>query len=138
TYNIGTEGNTIFSQLSELERRLTQEKYKKEYYSKLQEYLVREDFNEIVMPSGLGIDDPILNTLIENLIVLQAEKSRHLATQTEASPTVREVNRKINDLNVSIKEVLNNVNQNTDLLINDLESQISRIVSEFSRLLTRS
>src|SRR5690606_17207328 len=136
TYNIGAEGNTIFAQLSDLERRLSEERYKKQYYNQLQAYLVRENYNEIVMPSGLGIDDPILNTLIENLIVLQSEKSRHLATQTEASPTVREVNRKIADLNASIKEVLNNVNQNTDLVINDLESQISRIESEFSRLPT--
>ncbi len=136
TYNIGTEGNTIFSQLSELERTISQEKYKKEYYTKLQDYLVREDFNEIVMPSGLGIDDPILNTLIENLIVLQAEKSRHLATQTGASPTVREVNRKINDLNVSIKEVLKNVQENSNYVISDLESQMARIESQFSRLPT--
>lgn len=136
TYNIDTEGNTIFTQLSELERTLSQEKYKQEYYSKLQEYLVREDYNEILMPSGLGIDDPILNTLIENLITLQAEKSRHLATQTEASPTVREANRKINDLNASIKEVLKNVNQNANYIINDLEVRIAKIEGEFSRLPT--
>lgn len=136
TYNIGSEGNTIFTQLSELDRTLAQERYKKEYYNKLQEYLVREDYQEIVAPSGSGIDDPILNTLIENLIVLQSEKSRHMATQTEASPTVREANRKINDLNASIKEVLKNVTQNADFVIRDLENRMAKIESEFSRLPT--
>jgi len=136
TYNIGTEGNTIFTQLSELERNLSQEKYKREYYRKLQEYLVREEYGEILVPSGLGIDDPILNSLIENLIALQAERSRYMATQTDASPTVMEVSRKIKDLNASIKEVLTNVTENVDFVIRDLEGRISRIETEFSRLPT--
>ena len=136
TYNIGSEGNTIFAQLSELERNLSQERYKSEYYRKLQEYLVREEYSEILVPSGLGIDDPILNSLIENLIVLQAERSRYLATQTEAAPTVVEVSRKIRDLNASIKEVLNNVTENVDFVIDDLETRIARIEGEFSRLPT--
>lgn len=136
TYNIGAEGNTIFIQLSELEKTLSEEKFKQDYYSKLQDYLVREEYNEIIMPSGLGIDDPILNTLIENLITLQAEKSRHLATQTEASPTVKEVNRKITDLNASIKEVLRNVISNAAYAIDDLGKRIAKIEGEFSRLPT--
>src|SRR5690606_8619326 len=127
TYNIGSEGNTIFAQLSELEKELSQENYKREYYRKLQNYLVREEYGEILVPSGLGIDDPILNSLIENLIALQSERSRYLATQTEASPTVMEVTRKIRDLNASIKEVLQNVTENVDFVISDLETRIARI-----------
>lgn len=134
TYNIGSEGNTIFAQLSELEKELSQENYKREYYRKLQNYLVREEYEEILVPSGLGIDDPILNSLIENLIALQAERSRYLATQTEASPTVMEVTRKIRDLNASIKEVLQNVTENVNFVIRDLEARIARIEAEFSRL----
>src|SRR5690606_2363515 len=136
TYNIGSEGNTIFAQLSELEKELSQENYKREYYRKLQEYLVREEYEEILVPSGLGIDDPILNSLIENLIALQSERSRYLSTQTEASPTVMEVSRKIKDLNASIKEVLINVTQNGNFVISDLESRIAETEAEFSRLPT--
>jgi len=136
TYNIGTEGATIYTDLSLLEKTLAQEKYKKEYYHKLQEYLVREEYGEILVPSGLGIDDPILNSLIENLIALQSEKSRYLATQTVASPTVMEVSRKIKDLNASIKEILINVTENVNFVIRDLESRIAKTETEFSRLPT--
>jgi capsular exopolysaccharide synthesis family protein len=134
TYNITTEGSTIFEQLSDLERLLSEEKYKKEYYQHLQSYLIDEDYSGIVVPSGLGIEDPVLNRLIEDLIVLQSDKSRFLATQTENSPTVLEVNRKISDLNASIKEVLKNVAYNTDLLISDLEKRISKIEAQFGAL----
>lgn len=134
TYNIGEEGNTIFNQLSELERTLSQEQFKRDYYQNLENYLVREEYNEILMPSGLGIEDPILNTLLQNLILLQSEKSRFLATQTDAHPAVKEVTRKITDLNSSIREVLNNVNRNVNFSINDLKERISKIESEFRQL----
>jgi capsular exopolysaccharide synthesis family protein len=134
TYNITTEGSTIFEKLSELEKALSEENYKRDYYQNLQDYLVREEYTEIVVPSGLGIEDPVLNQLIGELIRLQSDKSRFLATQTPSSPTVLEVNRKIKDLTTSIKEVLNNVNRNTSLLISDLEKRISKIENQFGRL----
>ncbi|WP_114752673.1 GumC family protein [Pleomorphovibrio marinus] len=133
-YNLSSEGSAIFQELSALERELAQEEFKKEYYQQLGNYLIREDYNDIIVPSGLGIQDPILNTLIENLLRLQAEKSMHLARLTEGSPPVREVNRKIADLNRSIRELLGNVQQNAQLIIGDLRGRITRIEGEFSRL----
>lgn len=134
TYDISTEGSTIFEKLSELEKSLAEEKFKREYYQNLQDYLVREDYSEIIVPSGLGIDDPFLNKLIVDLMALQSEKSRFLATQTENSPTVIEVTKKIKDQNTSIKEALKNVNNNSSLLIQDLEKRIAKIESQFGKL----
>ncbi|MBS9524271.1 polysaccharide biosynthesis tyrosine autokinase [Litoribacter alkaliphilus] len=134
TYDMTQEGGALFGQLSELEQSAAREKFKRDYYKRLENYLVREEYNEIVVPSGAGIEDPILNSLIENLITLQSEKSRLLATQTEASPAVREVTRKIRDLNASLKEVLRNVDSNAEMLIRDLEARIAKIEGSFSRL----
>lgn len=84
-YNLSSESTTVFENLTEYERELRQEQFKRTYYQNLKEYLLRENYRDLVVPSGLGIDDPILNTLITNLLSLQVEKSRLLATQTEAS-----------------------------------------------------
>lgn len=97
-------------------------------------YLQREDYNSIVVPSGLGIEDPILNTLIANLLELQAEKSMHASKLTDISPPLREVNRKIKDLNLSILELLQNVDSNAQLLIDDLQERINKITGTFSSL----
>lgn len=133
-YDISSEGSTVFGRLSQLDNELAQEKLKREYYRNLQNYLVKEDYNEIIVPSGLGIDDPILNNLIKNLLELQNQKASLLTTQKEASPAVREVNRKLEDLNNSIRELLVNVDQNAAFLIRDLERRIGQIDLEFSKL----
>ena len=100
----------------------------------MKDYLVRENYNEIVVPSGLGIEDPYLNGLIENLLSVQVDRSRLMATQTELSPAVREANKKLDDLNKSIREILDNVDLNNQMTINDLEQRKKEIESSFRNL----
>lgn len=133
-YNLSNESNTVFGQLTQIETQLANETLKRRYYQSLKDYLVRENYNEIMVPSGLGIEDPYLNGLIENLLSIQVERSRLLATQTELSPAVREANKKLTDLNRSIREILENVDLNNSMTIADLEKRKAEIESSFRSL----
>lgn len=134
TFNLSSESSTIFNQLTEIESQLANENLKRRYYQSLKDYLVRENYNEIVVPSGLGIEDPYLNGLIENLLAVQVDRSRLMATQTELSPQVKETNKKLSDLNKSISEILNNVDLNNKMSIEDLENRKRNIESSFRSL----
>ncbi len=133
-YNLSSESSSVYERLIDYENQLSEEKFKRKYYQDLKNYLANESYQDVIVPSGIGIEDPFLNGLIENLLELQADKSRMLASQTEASPAVKEVNRKITDLNVSIRENLNNVDFNSNSLINDLEGRINEIERSFASL----
>ncbi|WP_297337032.1 polysaccharide biosynthesis tyrosine autokinase [Algoriphagus sp.] len=133
-YDLENEGTLVYEQLMEYETQLRQEEFKRSYYSKLRDYLVGENYRELVVPSGLGIEDPILNTLITNLIALQNRKSELLATNTSESPIVIEADRKIRELNESIREALTNVDTNSKFLIEDLKKRIEGIESSFRNL----
>lgn len=133
-FNLSTESSAVFSQLTEIETQLANEKLKRRYYNSLKDYLERENFNEIVVPSGIGIDDPYLNGLIENLLQVQVDRSRLRATQTEISPQVRETEKKLADLSRSISEILDNVDKNNAMVIADLENRRSQIESSFRSL----
>ncbi len=133
-YNLDAESSSVFSQLTDLESQLRQEEFKRRYYKSLGDYLVREQYSDLVVPSGIGIDDPILNSLISNLMDLQVEKSRQLATLTEQAPQVQGTNSKIRDLNRSLQEILKNVDSNSALLIQDLQKRITEIEGSFRDL----
>lgn len=133
-YDLGAESTSVFEQLTELEAKLQEEKFKKTYYQNLAGYLKSEQYNDLAAPSGIGIEDPILNTLISNLMDLQVDKSRQLASLTDQAPQVQATNNKIRDLNKSIQEILKNVDQNSGLLINDLQRRISEIDNSFRSL----
>lgn len=133
-YNLSSESSSVYERLIEFENQLTQERFKRNYYQNLKDYLTSENYTEVIVPSGIGIEDPFLNGLIKNLLELQTEKSRMLATQTDASPAVKEVNRKIVDLNKSIIENLENVDINSKSLMSDIQSRITEIESSFKSL----
>ncbi|MDX5337592.1 MAG: polysaccharide biosynthesis tyrosine autokinase [Cyclobacteriaceae bacterium] len=134
TYNLSSESSSVYERLMEYENQRTQERFKRNYYKNLKTYLTQENYQDIIAPSGIGIEDPFLNGLITSLMELQAEKSRMLAVQTEAAPAVIEVNRKIKDLNRSILENLQNIERNSNSLLNDLDNQIAQIDRSFSSL----
>ncbi len=133
-FNLSDESSTVFTQLTDIETDLADAQLKRQYYQRLKEYLVRENYNEIVVPSGLGIDDPYLNGLIENLLSVQVDRSRLMATQTELSPQVKSANQRLNDLNSSIREILANVDRNNQMTIEDLEKRRGLIEASFRNL----
>jgi len=133
-YSLSSESSSVYERLIEYENQLAQEEFKRTYYQNLKDYLANESYQDVIVPSGLGIEDPFLNGLIKNLLELQSEKSRMLASQTEASPAVIEANRKISDLNKSIRENLSNVDLNSIALIKDLRSRIADIDKSFASL----
>ncbi|WP_158859258.1 GumC family protein [Lunatibacter salilacus] len=134
TYDIETEGISAFKGISDLEKELGQEKFKRDYYKNLENYLLNEEYNEIIMPSGIGIEDPILNKLIQDLIRFQTEKSRLLATQTEASLYVLDISKKIREITISVREVLKNLNNNINFSIKEQETRLKKLEAEFSKL----
>jgi tyrosine-protein kinase Etk/Wzc len=134
TYDISSESQTVYTEITELERQLAQEKYNNQYYRSMQQYLSREDYGQIILPSGIGIDDPILNSLITELVTLQNEKSRLLNSQTEASPRVREATSKIRNTHQSLAELLKNMVVNSNELVANLQQRVNRISQQFSRL----
>ncbi|WP_234860435.1 GumC family protein [Mariniradius sediminis] len=134
TYDIAAESNTVFQQITSLEAELARERFNKDYFEELKSYLQNGNFEQIIAPSGLGISDPTLNSLISSLISLQSERSNLLFSQTEASPRVRELNRKIQDASSSILELIRNLSNSAQMKINDLEIRINSINRQFSRL----
>lgn len=134
TINLSAESSTYFQEITNLEKELSQEKFNKDYFDNLREYLVRGNYEQILAPAGLGIQDPTLNTLIADLVKQQSERSALLNTQTEASPRVREVTRKIEDTKSSLFEVIRSLSSKSQFRINDLEGRVGKIERQFTRL----
>lgn len=134
TYNISVESETVYQELTKLEGELSQEKFNKDYFENLKNYLARESYEQIIAPSALGIEDSNLNSLINSLIALQQERANLLFTQTEASPRVRELNRKIQETKSSLNEVLRSLANNTQFRISELESRMGKMENQFRRL----
>jgi tyrosine-protein kinase Etk/Wzc len=134
TYNISEESSSVYEQMTRLESELSQERFNRDYFENLRNYLVRENYDQIIAPSALGIQDANLNSLINSLINLQQDRSNILFTQTEESPRVKELNRKIQDTSKSLSEVLRSLANNTQFRISELENRMRKYESQFTKL----
>jgi uncharacterized protein involved in exopolysaccharide biosynthesis len=94
-FNLSEEGSQIFQRLQEFEKDRSQAEINLKYYQTLQNYINRDDIEEIVAPSIIGNTDPLLQSLVVGISELQAEKMRLSNNFSEEAPPMREINAKI-------------------------------------------
>lgn len=75
-FNLSEEGAVIFEKMQELDKERSQAELNLKYYQTLNDYLKNNAEGDLVAPSIIGVTDPLLNSLVESLSELQAERIR--------------------------------------------------------------
>ena len=78
-------------------------------------------------PSAMGIQDPLLNTMIMNLTSLYSQKTQVLATASERNPQISSINNQIIQTKQILIENLRNIITNSKLLIKDYKVRLTEI-----------
>jgi len=125
TVNISSEGQVIFSRLEEYEKSRALEQGKLKYYDYLRNYLSENrPAGEVVSPSTMGVQDPVLIALIQELGKLSGERNAMAVGTRRSNPYLEQLDEKIRLTNSAIRENLRNLVQNSQILIRDLEGRI--------------
>ena len=121
--NISAKGTNILSESVKLESDLNRQSATLDYYKNLQNYLDNSDGQELLIPSIAGIEDPIINTMVSELINLQNERARLSGVLIgDSFSYTRELNNKL-------KNLRSNLNENISNGISNIENQIRRVKS---------
>jgi capsular exopolysaccharide synthesis family protein len=125
---ITTQYRTLSDQRAEM---ITQRKY----YEYVLNYLTNnEDLINIIIPSSLGIQDQLLNSLMGELITSQAQKSNLIENNQERNPAVKKLSIKIENLKKTISENISYVLKTTEISLDELNKRISKMEAEISRI----
>jgi capsular exopolysaccharide synthesis family protein len=105
------------------------------YYRYILDYIQsNKDLKSIVAPSAIGIGDPLLSTLISQLISLKTERVAIEATTTKKNPVLQTLDDKINNIKQTLEENLRNIINGTELSLKDLNTRISEIEAKLELL----
>lgn len=105
------------------------------YYRAIQQYLEdNKSLDELVAPSSLGVQDVLLNSLINQLATLQIEKNTFLIEGSAKNPYLKEVEGKINNTQATLQESLQNVIANNQLSLSQVNGRIAAVEKEISAL----
>lgn len=114
-YNIidaDVQSSTYFGIISEADKEINSQLLSLSIADMLEGYLLnkRNEFNRVVVPSALGLDDPTLNGLVGNYNKVQLDRKQLVeANIPTGNPMVLELNDQIEQLRVSILENIRNI-----------------------------
>ncbi|MGM0408796.1 MAG: polysaccharide biosynthesis tyrosine autokinase, partial [Bacteroidota bacterium] len=119
----------------DLQNQLAELMTQKRYYDYIKEYNSdNSDDTQIVPPSAMGVQDPQLNNLIEELSVAQAKKDNLIQNNQERNPIVKRLDIQIKNLENTVSENIASAARRNEISINEMQNRIERIESEMSEL----
>ena len=130
--NLDMQASQIYNNLQVLEREKADMTVNVKIYKRLQDYIKGQidDPEYLAAPSTMGINDPLLNQLVRDLVTLSQTKATQLLTQTEQHPQIVKLNEQIVTTKKTLLETINNLVINAEMGLDEINKRIAKAVSE--------
>ncbi len=131
--DLSAQGQAIIGQVTFLENEKARLELEANYYDYLADYLEKESSGEIpIVPITMGITDPGLTRLVEELAQYQGQLSGRGAG--ELNPLQRNLDQRIRSTKESLRETLNGLRRANSLARSENQTQINRTNAQASSL----
>lgn len=105
------------------------------YYQYLYDYVSeREDLDEILMPSSMGVNLPMFNAAAGDLSNLIRERDALLKNSSPQNPYIKILNGKIEEFKESMRESMRSVLETTKSKLQQTEDRLWNLNEEFANL----
>ena len=124
-----------FYQVEKLEQEKAILELNNKYYISLEEYLIENNnIDNIVAPSTMGIDDPLLNSHIVELTKLYSQLDVVSVNSKQEHPLVISIKKQIKSTKEKLIENIENIISSSELTLKDINSRIVEIESLIGNL----
>ena len=130
--NLDMQASQIYSNLKAFEKEKAEMTVNFKIYQRLQDYIKEQidDPERLASPSTMGINDPLLNRLVAELVTLSQTKATQLLTQTEQHPQIVKLDEQIVTTKKTLLETINNLVINAQMGLDEIDKRIAKAVSE--------
>jgi tyrosine-protein kinase Etk/Wzc len=135
--DISLKSGRVYDQLQELEREKANTMIRYKYYQYINEYFEKnKEISDMIAPSAMGIEEPLLNNLVQELTTTNAERVSLVENNQGKSPYLKQLNIKIDNLKNTIKENIKYILNTTEIAIQDLDTRLQGLNNEINKLPT--
>lgn len=129
------EGTLVLQKLEKLEGEKNVIDMQMQYYEYLLDYLDARNVSEsIILPSVMGVTDPVLVKLVTDFASLQQQRKQTAFTVNEKSPQVELMDKEMNDARAALKENVRSAINQLKLSLGNVNGRISAVEKEMGRL----
>jgi capsular exopolysaccharide synthesis family protein len=133
--NIDEKAGNIYAQIQSLEETRRETSRRLSYLRQLDDYFrSNKDSSGLLAPSSMGLNDPLLNNLIQELTSFNAEKQEIISKNQTSNPRLKTLNASIDNMKDVITENINFSISTTNSELQELNRKIANLNAEFSRL----
>lgn len=130
--DLGSEASRVYEKLEQMELQKTEMVIRGSYFRYLITYIEKDqDLDQIILPTSIGLNDPILGELLTQMVALQLEIKRIIGRNKVENPLVTERKQRLREIRNNIIESVKN-QQNTDKFRTD---QINKQIREMEKQL---
>lgn len=133
--DLGYQGQQSLERLGRLEGDRALLVMQKKYYDYIRGYFDKNtDLSDLIAPSSMNVQDPLLNQLINQLITLNSERTNLLNQGNIKNLRLGPIEVQIANLKETIMENIQSNAATTEIALQDLSNRSARISSEMSRM----
>ncbi|HOZ14466.1 MAG TPA: polysaccharide biosynthesis tyrosine autokinase [Tenuifilaceae bacterium] len=133
--DISREGNMLFDRIRVLYIDQSSFELKGRYYRYLKKYLdERSDLNAVVAPSAMGVDDPQLSFLLNEVSKAYVEREELRSTIKEGSPGLNQIEIRIGNLRNALYEKVTSLIESNRIAQEGIKEKQAQIEAEMRKL----
>lgn len=106
------------------------------YYQYLDAYLEKSEsqIDQVILPSSMGISDPILSSLLNKMVDLQLEIKMYVAPERVSNPVVTSKIERIREIRREVQEAIRSLRSTDKIKMNFIDKQISSTEKQLEML----
>lgn len=133
--NVDEQASRLSEQIMELQNQLAELMIQKRYNIYIKEYISGDgEESQIIAPAAMGVNDAVLNRLIDELSTAQTQLDNLINNNQERNPMVNRLTIQIRNLKSSISESIASAERANDLAINEIENRIEQLDNRIRKL----
>jgi len=133
--DLSFQGQKSVEKMSELENQRAILMVQQKYYDYIRDYFNRNtDLSDLIAPSSMGVQDPLLNQLILDLIALNTERTNLINRGNTKNLFLNNIEIQIANLKKTIKENISNNAATTEIAIQDVNNRVAKINAQMSKM----
>ncbi len=135
TLNLTNDGQYLYEKTNKLQEQRAEEFSKQKYYNYLTDYIKVADIDEgIASPAAAGVQDLLLNNLIEKLSVAIIEYRTSVVKRSEKNPKTKELRTTIETIRNQIEESLKSIKEASNIAMRELQRQQDELQTAINKL----
>ena len=135
-FDLSAQGSVVLDQLKETDNKISELQVQLDVLNKVRDYVTKRNYSDSILPASLGIADPGVNDLLNQLYQAQFELQKIRQTSGSKNPKIEVLQETINKIKPGLLASIQNLKTGIEVSLQKLQSnndKLSAVINNMPR-----